>query len=260
MSQTRRTQLQRAAQRAFYRAGLQVSRRRSDTGPDGIPADIEPRFAETIRAVREYTMTSPERIYAACTSADYVARHAIPGAIVECGVWRGGSTMAIARTLSETDNDSREFYLFDTYAGMTEPTEHDRSISGASATDRWPAMQRDTHNEWDFAPLADVRANMATTGYPSELIHYVVGDVMNTLPSEAPEQIALLRLDTDWYESTRHELRHLFPRLSRGGVLIVDDYGHWAGARRAVDEFLAESGEPLLFARVDYTGRIAVRQ
>jgi O-methyltransferase len=84
--------------------------------------------------------------------------------------------------------------------------------------------------------------------------------VERTLPDRAPAEIALLRLDTDWYESTRHELVHLYPRLSAGGVLIVDDYGHWAGAKRAVDEYLGEQAEPLLLHRIDYTGRIAIKQ
>jgi hypothetical protein len=74
-----------------------------------------------------------------------------------------------------------------------------------------------------------------------------------------PEQIAVLRLDTDFYESTRHELRHLYPRLVHGGVLIIDDYGHWAGARKAVDEYIAEEGIRLLLNRIDYTGRIAIK-
>ena len=65
----------------------------------------------------------------------------------------------------------------------------------------------------------------------------------------------MLRLDTDWYESTRHELEHLMPLLQAGGVLIIDDYGHWQGARRAVDEYLDRTGMPLLLSRTDYSGR-----
>jgi hypothetical protein len=107
--------------------------------------------------------------------------------------------------------------------------------------------------------LADVQANLRSTGYPPERIHYVVGKVEDTLPQAAPERIAILRLDTDWYESTRHELEHLYPRLTAGGVLIIDDYGHWAGARRAVDEFLARTESAILLNRIDYTGRIGVK-
>jgi len=93
----------------------------------------------------------------------------------------------------------------------------------------------------------------------SERIHYVKGMVEDTVPEQAPEKIALLRLDTDWYESTRHELEHLFPRLSSGGILIIDDYGHWAGAKEATDEFIARHRLQLFLSRIDYTGRLAVK-
>jgi hypothetical protein len=96
-------------------------------------------------------------------------------------------------------------------------------------------------------------------GYPKEKLHYVQGKVEDTIPGAAPGQIALLRLDTDWYESTHHELIHLYPRLSAGGVLIVDDYGHWQGSRRAVDEWIAQTGARILLNRIDYTGRVAVK-
>jgi predicted O-methyltransferase YrrM len=107
--------------------------------------------------------------------------------------------------------------------------------------------------------LADVQANLRSTGYPVERMRFVVGDVADTVPREAPERIAILRLDTDWYASTRHELEHLYPRLAVGGVLIVDDYGHWEGARLAVDEFLERTSAPILLNRIDYTGRIGVK-
>lgn len=78
------------------------------------------------------------------------------------------------------------------------------------------------------------------------------------MPENAPEQIALLRLDTDWYESTKHELIHLTPRLVGDGILIIDDYGYWLGARKAVDEYLEENALPIFLNRIDNTGRIAV--
>jgi len=103
-----------------------------------------------------------------------------------------------------------------------------------------------------------VYKNLLTTGYPEERIHMVRGPVEETLPQQAPERLALLRLDTDWYESTRRELVHLYPRLSDGGVLIVDDYGHWSGARRAVDEYFGQVGSRTFLSPLDYTGRLAV--
>jgi O-methyltransferase len=104
-----------------------------------------------------------------------------------------------------------------------------------------------------------VRQAVLSTGYDAARLHFVKGKVEDTLPAEAPPQICLLRLDTDWYESTRHELRHLYPRLARGGVLIIDDYGHWQGARQATDEYLAEQRIPLLLNRIDYGARIALK-
>jgi hypothetical protein len=86
----------------------------------------------------------------------------------------------------------------------------------------------------------------------------IAGKVEETLPEHAPESIALLRLDTDWYESTRHELEHLFPRVVAGGVLLLDDYGHWKGSRKAVDEYFAAQGITMLLNRVDYTGRLGI--
>jgi hypothetical protein len=92
-----------------------------------------------------------------------------------------------------------------------------------------------------------------------ERVHFIEAPVEESLPAHAPEQIALLRLDTDWYASTRHELEHLYPRLVPGGVLIIDDYGHWEGARRAADEYFGKIGEHLLLNRLDYAARIAVK-
>jgi O-methyltransferase len=103
-----------------------------------------------------------------------------------------------------------------------------------------------------------VRATLLETGYPAERLHLHRGPVEETLPRQSPGPLALLRLDTDWYKSTLHELEHLYPLLAGGGILIIDDYGHWQGARRAVDEYFADS-PPLLLNRIDYTGRIAVK-
>lgn len=211
----------------------------------------------TIAAVKPFTKTSNERILAVRDAILYVERFRIPGAIVECGVWRGGSMMAAARTLLEIDAVDRDIYLFDTYEGMTEPSADDISFMGESAATLM-ANKRTAETVLAYASIEDVRGNMRRTGYPEARLHFVKGPVEETLPEKAPAQIALLRLDTDWYESTRHELEHLIPRLVPNGVLIVDDYGHWRGSRKAVDEFLAVTNRPVLLNRTDYTGRMAV--
>jgi O-methyltransferase len=110
------------------------------------------------------------------------------------------------------------------------------------------------------ASLDEVRKALALIEYPAERLHFVQGLVEETIPGEAPEQIAILRLDTDWEASTRHELEHLWPRLSPGGVLIIDDYGHWARARKAVDDYFADRDDAPLLVRVDYAGRVGVRR
>jgi O-methyltransferase len=228
-------------------------------GAAGLPNDFDPATAALVDRVRPYTMTSPERIYAVCQSTRYLLQAGIPGALVECGVWKGGSMMAAACTLLDCGVTDRELYLFDTFAGMTPPGEWDRSHRGESAQDRLASQPGQDPSNWCRCTLDEVRENMRATGYPASRIHFVPGKVEDTLPAAAPDAISLLRLDTDWYESTRHELLHLFGRLSVGGVLIIDDYGHWEGARRAVDEYLAENRLPLLLNRIDYTGRVAVK-
>jgi O-methyltransferase len=212
----------------------------------------------TIRAVRPYTMTTPERIFGLCNAVRYIVRYGIDGAIVECGVWRGGSMMAVARTLRSMREETRQLYLFDTFTGMTSPSDRDRTWRGESA-DALLRAAGDTGPIRAVAPLDAVRAALEQTGYPSDLLHFVEGPVETTIPKHAPRQIAILRLDTDWYESTRHELEHLYPRLVVGGVIIIDDYGFWQGAREATDEYFLRQDAPLLLNRMDDTGRIGVK-
>jgi cephalosporin hydroxylase len=210
-----------------------------------------------VGAVQPFTMTSPERILALREAVRHIVRHKVPGAIVECGVWKGGSMMATARTLLAL-GQKRNLFLFDTFCGMTTPEAIDRDLAGHPAADLLNAPSPSALIR-AASPLDEVQQNMASTGYDPALVKYVVGPVEETVPAQAPDQIALLRLDTDWYASTAHELQHLYPRLAAGGILIIDDYGHWQGARRAVDEFLAETRTPLFLHRIDYTGRIGVK-
>ena len=218
--------------------------------------------ARLVRAVRPFTMTSEARIRVLCELVRDIVRRGIPGDIAECGVWRGGSMMAVALTLLELGDTGRVLHLFDTFQGMTPPGEHDVSLDGRSAAEQLRAADPaddGPQSVWCRAPLEGVRAAMAGTGYPMERVRFVAGAVEETLPREAPARLALLRLDTDWYASTRHELEHLYPRLSPGGVLIIDDYGHWRGARKAVDEYFAAQRLPLHLREIDYTARWSVK-
>jgi hypothetical protein len=229
------------------------------------PSHLDPEEAAILAEARPFTMTSAERIVAAIDAVDFVVRRGVPGSIVECGVWRGGSVLAMIRALQRRGVEDRDVYLVDTFTGMTEPSELDLSDFDPPALATWRDSKANGKRAWEwwFAKevfnLKLVQETILGTGYPAERIHFVVGEVETTIPDQAPQEIAVLRLDTDWYESTHHELVHLYPRLSEGGVLIVDDYGHWQGARRAVDEYFASDAAPILLSRIDYTGRMGVK-
>lgn len=240
--------------KALDTAGIEVRRKQ-----DRRSLDLPQEFVEIYELAKPFTMTSIERMAALYDAVRYLEANDIAGDFVECGVWRGGSSMNMALTLRACGNETRHLYLFDTYAGMSEPTVDDIDVHGRVAQTKFEKLNNNGVNEWCFASLEDVQRNLHSTRYAPERLHFVQGKVEDTLPASAPERIALLRLDTDWYESTRHELVHLYPRLVPGGVLIIDDYGHWQGARRAVDEYFAEHGlKPLLF-RIDYTGRMMLK-
>jgi O-methyltransferase len=221
--------------------------------------DVDRRILDIYSRVKPYTMTSPERVIAFCEAVRYAFENRISGAIVECGVWRGGSSMAAALMLAALGNTERDLYLFDTFEGMSTPTEQDRRARDAADASKLLETSKRDEKIWCYSPLEEVRSNLQSTGYPIDRVNFVAGRVEETVPNTAPGVIAILRLDTDCYESTRHELAHLFPRLAVGGVLIIDDYGAWEGARRAVDEFIGASRTPILLNRIDETGRIAVK-
>lgn len=225
------------------------------------PLDIPDEFVLTYRKVKPYTMTSAERIFTLCDAVRYIEEHGIEGDIVECGVWKGGSMMAVADTLLKFGSRQRSLHLFDTFDGMAPPTENDVDIVGISAEKLMQAEDKERSDSvWCRAGIEIVKDAVESIGYPTERVHYVQGMVEQTIPEHAPDKIALLRLDTDWYESTRHEMEHLFPRLVKGGVLIIDDYGHWQGARKAVDEYFVGHRIRIMLNRIDYTARIAIKQ
>lgn len=247
-------QIKTALHKSFRAFGLDIVRFR-DPEHD-YPPDFGREEIEIIARVRPWTMTSPERILALVHAVRYVTANSIPGAVVECGVWKGGSMAAVAHTLKHLNVTNRDLFLFDTFQGMSAPSERDSDYSGKLGADllvEAPAFK------CADAPLECVKQVLGSTGYPKERVHFVQGKVEDTIPANAPDSIALLRLDTDWYESTKHELVNLFPRLSSRGVLIIDDYGHWQGARQACDEYFKENKTPILLNRIDYTGRMALK-
>ena len=226
-----------------------------------LPPDFDDLTTKIFNTVNPYTMTSPERVAALVEAVRYVVANDIRGDFVECGVWRGGSSMAAALALKELGDVSRELFLYDTYDGMSAPTAEDVDVAGQSAEMKFSQRQlSEDSSEWCRSPIDDVRCNLESTGYPVDKVHFVKGKVQDSIPGKMPAgEVAILRLDTDWYESTRHELQHLYPVLVKNGVLILDDYGYWQGARKAVDEYFLAHGIRPLMGRVDLAGRVILK-
>lgn len=261
------TTMKTAIQKVFNALGYKISKTESKPTPPPtrhIIPEIDDFDERTIRTALQYSMTSTERMWAIIQSLKMIARKHIPGDLVECGVWRGGNILLFALE-SEKLGLKRDIWAYDTYEGMSEPTDADVSFRGKSAQDLLAAEpkipKKETHhNVWCYSPIDEVRANIARHAKSTDHIRFVKGKVEDTLKDEKnlPKEIALLRLDTDWYESTKMGLETLYPRLAKGGVLIMDDYGHWGGARRAADEYF--KGEELFLHRVDYTCRLLIKE
>jgi O-methyltransferase len=226
-----------------------------------LPQDYDEAARKIIRAVRPYTMTDPDKVFALIEAVRYVSRHGIGGDVVECGVWRGGSMMLAALELKRRGVADRELWLYDTFAGLPQPDAGiDIDILGHRAIDGWESRTLpDGRTYWAYADEADVRSNMAKTDYPEALLRFVPGLVEETIPRLAPARITVLRIDTDWYASYRHVLRELYDRVVPGGVVIFDDYGHFRGARQAVDEFRAERRITAPLLRIDYSCRMMIK-
>lgn len=193
---------------------------------------------DIIALVKPYTCVSEERIQNVLTLVERVVRENIPGDLAEVGVWKGGVIMAMALKCRQL-GVKRTIHLYDTFTGMTAPTENDVDLAGNRAADIFSSVKCDIS-------LQEVQRVLSLINYPDLVYH--VGDITKADVSSFPN-FALLRLDTDWYESTKFELTYMEPNVSPYGFIIVDDYGHWKGSRRAVDEF-----SPYNLQRIDYTG------
>ncbi|SNS23634.1 Macrocin-O-methyltransferase (TylF) [Belliella buryatensis] len=223
------------------------------------PQDFSEEVINLIKKITPFTMTSPERLISLIYSIEYIHKNKIDGDFVECGVWKGGSVMAMILKLQKLEVENRRIWLYDTFEGMTAPQQEDQKYDGTSASQLLEKDIERKSNVWAVCHLEEVIKNISSLSYPKNLINYVKGPVEKTLNKEVPKKISLLRLDTDWYESTKVELDILFPKLVNGGVLIIDDYGHWKGCRKAVDEYFSKIDKPFFLHRIDYTGRILVK-
>jgi O-methyltransferase len=223
--------------------------------------DADPAFNDIYQRCKEYTMTSVERLYALYKSIEYIVKSGLEGDLVETGVWRAGSCMLMAETLLAMGDSSRRILLFDTFEGHPKPDpEKDVDLWGNRAVEDWE-RHKAAAETWGYASIDEARANMDRTGYPSERVVFFKGKVEDTIPEIGIiDALALMRLDTDWYESARVTLEHLFPVLVEGGVLIMDDYGHYKGQKQALDEYLSSQQLNLLLHRIDYSCRVAVKR
>ena len=252
----------------FRRFGLDVQRFSPGLGLSSrsreIPVELSAAETDLIEWIMkaELTMGSPQRLYATAVALKHQILTGVSvGSFVECGVWRGGHSI-LAAGMFKLNGISSDVYLFDTFAGMTRPTEVDLiAHSSAPALPLFLEHQESSHNNWCYASLNEVQENFRRADLLSDKIHFIVGPVEGTLldPRNLPLTIDFLRLDTDFYESTKIELEVLYPRIVVGGLIAVDDFGHWRGSRKAVDEYFNLNGNRPILQYVDYTCRIGVK-
>lgn len=210
---------------------------------------IAKTWVDSVKNVcRPFTALSSERLQNNIDMMEYVNKSGIEGDVVEVGVYKGGSMLAFLKAHERMSHPpKRSFHLYDTFSGMTPPTDADVDLNGYSATH---LMQQNADVKC-ISSLSEVQATISNNTQPIHETAYHVGDILqNTI---YPEKIAILRLDTDWYESTAFELANFYEKVVPGGVTIIDDYGHWMGCKRAVDEFLLNHPD-IHLTRIDYTG------
>ena len=248
------------AKQVLRSLGLEVRR----TGSDFVlPVEFTPRDVEIFHHVwdNRLTMELKSGLVAGMTAAKHAATAQIPGDWVECGVWRGGISLA-AKLIFEEYRSDQKVWLFDTFAGMTEPSQHDRPrFEDYDARAMYDANRRDGFNQWCYASIDDVRRNFEQAGADLDGVRFIQGDARETLKdiSNLPERISVLRLDTDFYEATRVQLDVLYPRLSIGGPILIGDVGYWEGVRKAVDEYFADPRTRPLLYYTDLSDRMGVK-
>ncbi len=207
------------------------------------------KLDDFINIVKPFTMTSVERITGLYYSLEHIRINKIEGDFVECGVWKGGNVLGILEYLTKHNMTKNNVWLYDTFEGMTDPEDIDVDSSGKKGDIKLEEVLC-------YSSLKEVKNILSVSSYPKDKIKFIKGDVCETLKTNVnvPKNISLLRLDSDWYKSTKKELEVLYPLLSSKGVLIVDDYGHWKGSKMAVDEYFNNLNLDVEIHKLDYTG------
>ena len=216
-------------------------------GKKTFPDLEETLFWRVYEAWKPYTLISTERAYNLYQATQYIAANRLPGDFVECGVLLGGASIMMAVFADHFGLRDRKHYMLDTFCGFTEPTIEVDYAGDSVSLSGLP----------HFRHL--VERNIARCGIDPARFVLVEGAVKDTLPLTGMNAVCLLRLDTDDYQSTLHELRTVYPLIVRKGVLTIDDYGQYKGARRAVDEYFDAVEAPPLLQRIDYSGRCGVK-
>ena len=222
---------------------------------DEMPVEMTSEESQVIEKCLNYSMTNRRRMWALINAINHVSNQNILGDFVECGVWKGGN-LILFNMMNNKKNLDRNIYGYDTFEGMSRPTDHDTKFKGIQAINKYKAtIKSDTG--WCKSTLDEVEENISKE-FPNNNTKLIKGKVEDTLLIEnnIPQKISILRLDTDFYESTKVELEVLFPRLEKGGILILDDYGHWMGSKKAVDEYFKT--KPFLIY-VDHACRFLIK-
>lgn len=254
----------------FGRLGYEL-RRKADRARLGY--ELEEQASAAIAKVRAYTMLPPERLITLYQQAAHCEKTGLPGAFVECGVWKGGSVAVMALANLERGAARRDVHLFDAFTDICEP---DQAVDGERAVREVKAWGKGGGVDGKLAPVTgfyDAMGGAGTldgnkrllegvAGYPAERLHYHVGWFQETLPKDAAgiPEIAILRLDGDWYASTKVCLEHLYDKVVGGGFVIVDDYGAYDGCRKAVDEFRRDRGITAYLHHIDGEARYWIKQ
>lgn len=247
--------MKKVIKKSFNLLGLDIVKiKQENSSKHQFPHDLDDNFVSLFNKNKHLLGGFTPKLYTTYKITEYLTKNQIPGDFIECGVYKGRQIVMMALTLLKYGDSKREIYLYDTFSGMTKPGEKDfkkhrpQVETSQKNLSKWKNMQNEDHNLYCYAPMDLVKKNVFETGYPKDKIHFEKGDVLKTIPNSSHEKISFLRLDTDWYELTKHELFHLYPLVVSNGVVSIDDYGSWQGAREAIDEFfLSEKFCPLLF-------------
>ena len=237
----------------FNFLGFEISKKKQiSIESDFLAVEASEQIKNIIRSCSKYSMTGELRMFVLSQAVKYVKTSNLKGDLVECGVWKGGNIILFQK-LNLLYDLNKKIYAYDTFTGMSKPTKHDMSYNILAEE------YLRTGPDICYSPYEEFFSNVSKeTDFKN--IEIIKGKVEDTLLNEKnlPESISILRLDTDWYESTKIELEILYKRLVKGGVLILDDYGHWTGAKKAVDEYFVDDDVWLHY--VDYACRYIIKR